>query len=132
MRNRRIQNVVGGGHVEGGLCINIHHYRHVRGRTYGRSPDTGPIDRAVSNNPGNEAAQRTAIIAALRDDVRADVTQMETVARNTGDRDAWQDVYSIPGVTDAQKTQIISRVSGQILAGERRIDQSLERLAEPA
>jgi hypothetical protein len=130
---RRIQNVVTGDHVSGGLCINLHHFRHVRGRTYGRSPDTGPIDRAVSGNPGNAAAQRQDVVAALRAELNADVARMETVAQNVSDRETWRDVHELPGLSDQQKTTLIGQISRQLVAGERRMAaQNLEALAEPA
>jgi hypothetical protein len=129
---RRIRTVAGGSHVNGGWAINLHFNRHIRGRTYGRQPDRAAVDAAVASRPGDADGQRTAVIGVLRRELRADVAAMRAVAGRTGDRVVWREVFDNADIDATTRTSLIGRVSGQILAGESRIDaQDLDSLARP-
>lgn len=126
---RRLRTVAGGSHVNGGWAINLHFNRHIRGRTYGRQPDRAAVDAAVASRAGDPEGQRSAVIAVLRRELRADVAAMRAVAGRTTDRVVWREVYDDTDIDDTTRTSLIGRVSGQILAGESRIDaQDLDGL----
>jgi hypothetical protein len=133
MRGRRIQQVVGGGHVDGGWAINLHHYRHVAGRTYGRQPNTGPVDNAISNNRGDENAQRSGIIQALRSELNADARAIRTAVANTNvDAPVWRDVKELRGISNTDRQQLMIRIRSQVEQEENRITaQNLDSLKEP-
>jgi phage-related protein len=132
MSDRKIQGVVAGSHVDGGVAINIHFNRHKKGRTYGRAPNKDRIDSAVRSNAGKPDAQRNAIVAALRSELNEDVAQMRDVAGRKSDKEVWKDIHEIAGLEEPEKEKLIEKVSGQISSGQGRIaGQSLEDLKNP-
>ena len=118
---RRLRTIVRGSHVDGGLAINLHHNRHVAGRTYGRGPNRAALDSAVASHSGNEDAQRDAVVGVLRGELQADVAAMRTVAANKASTTIWADVHALPGATADQKTRVIDGVSQRIVAGQARM-----------
>jgi hypothetical protein len=126
---RVIQEVVRGGHVSGGMCINLHHYRHVAGRTYGRGPNTSAVDAAISGAPDPDS-KRTAAIGVLRSELNADAAQMDGVAGRTADPNVWRDIQELP-LSPQDRTVLIQRIGAQIVRGQSTMrNQNLDRLKE--
>ncbi len=132
---RSIQTVAAG-HAEGGATINLYHERHKAGRTYGsKGRATAATFRTALQtriNPfvGNDERQREETIAALREELEADVVAMKAIA-GRGDTDpVWDDINGL-ALAPVQKTELIVRVRSQIIKGEDRIKgQRLGRYKE--
>lgn len=118
---RRLRTVVRGSHVDGGLAINLHHNRHVAGRTYGRGPNRAALNSAAASHAGDEDAQRDAVIGVLRRELQDDVAAMRSVAVYKASTTIWADVHALPGATPAQKARVIDGISERIVAGEARM-----------
>lgn len=131
-RQRVIEDVAAGSHADGGVAINLHFNRHIKGRTYGRSPNTGDIDSVVSSAARDENKQRTEVIKVLKKELHEDVKAMKAVANRPNTDATWQDIQDIQGAKKADKDALINSVRSQILAGEDRIAaQDLDRLKNP-
>ncbi len=118
------------GRTAQGYAINLHHYRHVRGRTYGRSP-TGFINnvRSQLNNTQPADLQRRIVVNLIRGELNADVQQIRREVGSPSNDSIWRDIYQEPQYgTQQERDQLIQQTRGQIRSGQGRIaNQDLER-----
>jgi hypothetical protein len=124
----RIRGVIGG-HVDGGVTINLHHERHKLGSTYGRSPPAGTlasIDKEARSSKSKPAKQ-TAILSLLDVQLGVDVAKMKSVAASDTN---YPDIVKFTGSTKKAKP-LIEKIRGQINAGGDRIRaQNLQSLKD--
>ncbi|MBA1443750.1 MAG: DUF4157 domain-containing protein [Gammaproteobacteria bacterium] len=113
-----------------GHAINLHHYRHVRGRTYGRSP-TGFINNVRSQLDDTQPAnlQRRIVVNLIRRELNDDVQQIRREVGSPSNDSIWRDIYQEPQYgTQQERDQLIQQTRGQIRSGQGRIaNQDLER-----
>jgi hypothetical protein len=112
-----------------GWAINLHHQRHVWGRTYGRQPDAEVVSQllGIATQYRNEAAARRAVIDTLRDAVDGDAKEIEKHLKEGDDHDVWSDLKAkIPGKTPqavADRAALRGRIVQRVTAGEQRMRQ---------
>jgi hypothetical protein len=119
---KRLQTVAGGAHAQGAWTINLHHKRHVKGRTYGRSIDSDAksrLDDVSKDGKSTPESKRTTVVGVLRDELKADVEKMLQVVGAKDDDAAWEDIRGL-GLGKGTAT-FIDKVRAQIKAGEARM-----------
>jgi hypothetical protein len=124
--NTRLRTIVGG-HVDGGVTINLHHERHKLGSTYGRSPPAGTLADITkeARSTKSKDSKQTAILALVDVQLGVDAAKMKTVA---GVDANYPDVVKFAG-SDKKAKPLIDKIRGQILAGQDRIlGQNLQSL----
>lgn len=115
------------GHGRGGMTINVHHTRHVKGRTYGgKSASTlgavRPRILAITTMPLTPEEKRKAVVPIFRGELQADVTAMLGVVSPAETDAIWQDTrdYNLrlkrKAKVDALRQQI--RAGLQALLGQ--------------
>jgi len=127
----------------GGYCINLHQHRHEAGRTYGpksqglngtlalfRAKLTAKLQAASPNVDD----QRAAAIAALKEELAADVQSMREAVQAEDYatyNEVWQDILGLR-LSNLKRRDLIQKVRRQILAGENRVAwQDFDRLTRP-
>ncbi len=127
----------------GGYCINLHQHRHEAGRTYGPKSQgangtlalfQAKLTTKLQAAGSNVDDQRTAALAALKEELAADVRTMRE-AIQAEDRETynevWQDILGLR-LSNMKKRDWIQMIRHQILAGENRVAwQDFDRLARP-
>ena len=121
------------GHGRGGMTINIHHTRHVKGRTYGgKSASTlgavRPRITAITAENLSAAEKRRAVIPIFRGELRADVTAMMDVVAPAETDAIWDDIKEFNLHTPQNKRVKITALRNQIRAGlQALLGQNLDR-----
>lgn len=119
-----------------GYAINLHHLRHIQGRTYlGRGLTTRNefLALVASRTAGvaNSQQKRDIIVGLIRNELMKDVISMRLVARSDNPV-YWSDLIDIKNrdnLSDRDFEQLRSRVRQQILAGEdQMLSQDLDSL----
>lgn len=120
------------GHGSGGMTINLHHFRHRAGRTYGGKSasilaNVRPKLDAISLRPADTPAQkRAAVVRIFRSELKDDVDKMLEVAGQADTQPVWQDIVDLN--LRGKKTASMAKVRAQIKAGEQAmLGQNLDR-----
>jgi hypothetical protein len=128
---RRVQ-VVARGHAVGGWAVNLHHNRHVAGRTYGQSGAgaKSDVDSAIAS-AANPDAKRSAAIRVVKAEMREDVKAMKKAIQAKPGADVWKDITQNKDLSQQQKEKLIKKIREQVDAGEDRIaNQDLDSLKD--
>ncbi len=116
MRNRAANRAAAG------YAINLQAGRHRAGRTYG-GKGTGTKNEFITNytshtsNMSDPQHKRDKLVDLLKNDLRADVAAMRTVANSDAQ---YGDIDQLDA-TNQQKQELKGRVKSQILQGESRV-----------
>ncbi len=119
------------GRAHAGYAINLHVIRHKAGATYGskgKATKTAFLNRVKPLVQGKKAAdQRRIVVGEIRADLKRDVKSMKSVAAPSSG--FWTDMDKL-GLKKDQKKDLITEVSGRLLAGEAQMEnQDLDSLA---
>lgn len=119
-----------------GFAINLHHLRHIKGRTYGPAGNQTKNEflalvAARTTGITNSQQKRDVIVGLIRNELMKDVISMRIVIRND-DPAIWADLIDIKtrdNLSDRDFEQLKSRVRQQVLAGEDQLmSQDMESL----
>jgi hypothetical protein len=121
------------------VSINLHHKRHVAGRTYGRKPDAttvGDMVKVVADTTMGRPAKIAAILGLLAREARDDAKKIvDAVTAARGQKDSaelWSDVRELtPTLDKTARDELIDAIADQVIAGEKKIvQQDFERLGK--
>ena len=98
-----LSEAAGRGHAEGALAINLHEARHKEGRTFGNKSKNATvlpaaktaIDLARDKHPNDYEKQRSAVVEALKAEMKKDTVAMHSVLTQTKDQPAWADLKEL-------------------------------------
>lgn len=98
-----LSEAAGRGHAEGALAINLHEARHKEGRTFGNKSKNATvlpaaktaIDLARDKHPNDYEKQRSAVVEALKAEMKKDTAAMRDVLKQTKDQPAWADLKEL-------------------------------------
>ena len=110
-------------HARGGWTINLHHNRHVQGRTYGdKGGATAAAFRAriqaiPTSLPGQD--QRRQAVRILKGELDKDVAAMKNVYRRPFTDRVWDDLNAYD--TGDNKQKLAAKIRKQVMRGQDQI-----------
>lgn len=110
-----------------GFAINLHHIRHVAGRTYGTKAVTVlkqfeiVVQKATANLKTSQE-KRNVVVDLLRKELEKDVNAILAVYSKPLSHDNWKDINTL-NVPDKEKMEIRDKIKSAVVTGEKQMMQ---------